>query len=48
MAANAIGVKAIICGSNDAAQRFLEGLFFDDMGDESGPPRAHENAVECR
>src|SRR6266478_2896133 len=32
----------------DAAHRFLAGLFFDDMRDQSGRARDHENAVECR
>ncbi len=31
----------------DAAHRFLAGLFFDDMRDQSGRARDHENAVEC-
>ena len=31
----------------DTAHRFLAGLFFDDMRDESGRARDHENAVEC-
>src|SRR6266478_7103145 len=32
----------------DAAHRFLAGLFFDDMRDQSGRARDHENTVECR
>ena len=32
----------------DAAHRFPACLFFDDMRDESGRARDHENAVECR
>ena len=32
----------------DAAHRFLVRLFFDDMRDESGRARDHENAVQRR
>ena len=32
----------------DATHRFLADLFFDDMRDQAGRARDHENAVECR